>query len=152
MSSTFRPIHRLQQSKSPISRHPRWNWWSNTTHLFRLFQTTPYVLFSSIRYLNVTPYYHAQTLFPSLLFKLKFLNLIFIYPSFSFPISFFFNRSGISYGKLPRQKMDIFIPISAQNTKESTPKNLQDECLPVIIVFPGYSWNSTSICLPFIYI
>ncbi|OLY81561.1 putative isoprenylcysteine alpha-carbonyl methylesterase ICMEL1 [Smittium mucronatum] len=54
--------------------------------------------------------------------------------------------SGISYGKLPRQKMDIFVPISLQKTKEQnsgTPKP-QPGNLPVIIVFPGYSWNSTT--------
>ncbi|PVV01584.1 hypothetical protein BB560_003993, partial [Smittium megazygosporum] len=49
--------------------------------------------------------------------------------------------TGISYGPLPRHKMDLFLPVGpcTSNKGEITPK------VPVIIVFPGYSWSNTSL-------
>ncbi|PWA00601.1 hypothetical protein BB558_003329 [Smittium angustum] len=68
--------------------------------------------------------------------------------------------AGISYGMLPRQRMDLFVPLNAhkqndktssqfkknQNFTDTDTKESNSDCgeLPVIIVFPGYSWNNTA--------
>ncbi|PVU94107.1 hypothetical protein BB561_002796 [Smittium simulii] len=52
--------------------------------------------------------------------------------------------SGISYGTLPRHKMDLFVPVDAYKIKNQPGQDNQTG-IPVIIVFPGYSWNNTGL-------